>query len=196
MRLLLAQVTSAERPPQAPLGRQLTPAELEYQQLQVQKGQLDIQKAQKDLQDNYTRAMNDRYAAIQGLQTRLSNGEITPQEADQQMMLVNQSYEASLKGTTPWQMEQTNRTFEANKKQNRQTLAGNIMDRRAQTASTMGQSLLSGATGIYGKILSGQNPPLDFNPLAMAQGFADENTGGTDMSQLARSVLMGALGGQ
>jgi hypothetical protein len=52
---------------------------------------------------------------------------------------------------------------------------------------------MSGLGSTFGKIYGSTNPPTDFNPLSMAEGFTDQMGGGQQLSEMARAVLTGAL---
>ena len=145
-------------------------------------GWLDVQKKQRDLANQYSLALQDANDAIAAIQGKIASGEMTPVEADRMADLIRQNLDATLKGTTPWQMETQ-----------RQTLARDVLTQRAATGSNMAQSLLSGASGIYGKILGGQNPPYNFNPLEMGLSFATEAQGGPGLADFAKALLMAAL---
>ena len=173
-RLLTAQVTNAERGPQAPLGRQLPPAELQLQDLQVQ-------KAQRDLMNPQLLAQQQAQEALTAIQAQIARGEITLQEGTKLMMLTRANLQAALRGTTPFQMQQQ-----------QQNLARGYLGDRAQTGSSMASGLLSGLGGIYGKIYSGTGAPL-MNPLDIAGGFTEQQYGGPQMADRAKALLTGAF---
>ncbi len=170
------------REPQAPLGRQLTPAELQLQQL-------NVLKAERELQNPLVLAQQQMNEAIGSIQQQIASGQIDPAEGERLISVARANLSSSLQGTTPWQMEQAKQQA----KQQQTTLASNVLSDQLNVGSNMAQGLLSGAGGIFGKILQSSAPPTNFNPLDMAKGFVGEMGGGPEMSQLARSILMGAL---
>jgi hypothetical protein len=184
------------REPQAPLGRQLTPAELQLQELQVQ-------KAQRDLANPFVLAQQQMAEAIGAIQRQIASGEIDPAEGERLIGLSRANIGAALAGTSPWQMEQAktqqkqfDQTFQQQKAQQQQGLARGLLGDQLSTGSNMAQGLLSGLGGIYGKILGSSAPPTNFNPLDMAKAFTYDMGGGQQMNDLAKNILMGALQGQ
>jgi hypothetical protein len=128
--------------------------------------------------------MSQHETDIREIGNMIARGEIDQSQADRMLGLSRSNFEASLQGATPFQ-QQTQK----------QNLASDILGRRMSTGSNMAQGLMSGANSIYGNILGGQNPPTNFNPLMMAQGFTDQMGGGPELSALAKAVLSGALQG-
>lgn len=170
-------------PPAAPQRAPRFPEEIELQQLQ-------IEQARRSMEDPYTQAMRQNEAVINSIQQQLASGQITMEEADRMMALSRANLSAALKGTTPFQLDQARQQT----KRQQETLAQSHLQSQLGSSSSMATGLLSGLGGIYGNILGGQGPPLDFNPLAMAQGFTHQMGGGPELAERARAVLMGAFG--
>jgi hypothetical protein len=68
-----------------------------------------------------------------------------------------------------------------------------MLSDRLSTGSSLASSLVSGLGNIYGNILSSAKPPTNFDPMAMAKTFTDDMGGGSEMAQLAKAILAGAL---
>lgn len=167
------------------------PEQIELDKLRVRNQDLTNQKLERELGNQFSQALKDADQAISELQAKHVRGEIGLDEMNRTADLIRENTVALLKGTTPFQLEQQKQ----NQQNIRATLAESYLNRRSQTAATMGQSLLSGLLGAYGKLRTSNNPPPMPDPLAMAWDFTDY-TGNDELSQLARSVLTGALGGQ
>lgn len=159
-------------------------------------GNLNIQKAQQDLMSPFALREQQAEEAIKAIQQQLAAGTIDYKTANERMALVRANLDAALKGTTPWQMETYKQEREDRQNENRQSIAQNILSQNLSTGANLAQGLMSGATGIFGQILPGKGAPTNFNPLMMAQGFTEQMGGGSEMTQLARSILSGALGGE
>jgi hypothetical protein len=157
--------------------------------------QLQIQKAEQGLMSPYALAQQQTQEAITAIQQQLARGEITVEEANRLMALTRANLEAAMQGTSPYQMEQDRLAAERSERQQRQSIASNIIDRSVSSGTSMANSLLSGASGIYGGILSSSKPPTNFDPLAMAKAYTDELGGGPEMSQMAQAILRGAMQG-
>lgn len=161
---------------------------------EIEQAQLTNARLRQELLDPLTRMQRDQAAAIQAVREQLATGQIDPAEADRIMTLSRANMEAALQGTTSWAMEQDRRAREAQDRQDRLALAGNVMDTRTRTGSSLAQSLFQGAGGVYGNILGSAGAPTNFNPLLMASDFADQLSGGPQLNEMARALLMGALG--
>lgn len=169
-------------PPQAPQRAPRYPEE-------IQMAQLQIQKAQRDLMDPATLALQQLDSVQKSIETKLRNREIDLAEADRLMTLARGNITAALKGTTPFQMEQ----FQQQQRAQQANLASNMLSDRLSTGSSLASSLVSGLGNIYGNILSSAKPPTNFDPMAMAKTFTDDMGGGSEMAQLAKAILAGAL---
>ena len=156
---------------------------------EIQLAQLEIQKAQRDLMDPFSLAQQQVDAAIQSIQQRLARGEIDSAEATRLMSLARANIDATLRGATPWQMEQA----QQQQKNQQANLASNVLGDRMNVGSSMATGLLSGLGGIYGKILSSANPPTNFDPMLMAKTFTTDMGGGQQLSDMAKAILSGAL---
>jgi hypothetical protein len=167
-----------EKPASA--GAQRAPRYPEEEELD----RLQVQKARQDLMSPYVLQQQQVDEAIESIRSQIASGRLSPQEADKQIQLLRLNQIAGLQGTTPFAMETQ-----------KQNLASNVLDRQLSAGSGMATSLLSGAGNIYGNILAGHGTPTNFNPLMMAKLFTQEMGGGPELSNLARSILTGALGG-
>ncbi len=174
------------------------PEEIELSQLDIEKTRLDIEKARQQMLGPYAQAMQQRTTALQLIEDRLGRGEMTFDEANNMVDLINKNTEALMRGTTPWEIEQAKQKEEQVARQERQraleqqqNLALETLQGQTTTGSNLAQGLLSGAGSIYGKILGGTKPPLDFNPLLMASGFVNNQMG--NLGQLAQGILSNAF---
>jgi hypothetical protein len=180
--LLEAQITAAQRVPAGPLGRQLTGAELELQQLQVD-------KAKRELANPYLTSIQQQQETIRVIQDQLASGQIDVEEANRLMGLTRSNLDATIRGTTPFQVDQLKQT----KKSQQENLARGVLGDQLQTGSNLASGLLTGLGGIYGKILGSSNPPLGFDPMAMGKSYVQDMNGGAELAQLAKALLTGAL---
>ena len=163
---------------------------------EIELDRLKIQQMQQELMDPFSLAQQQYQQVIQTIQEQLAAGELSVEEADRMVALSKANLEATLQGTSPWQMEQARKAEERSERQQRQSLASGLVNQQMSSGSSMANSLLSGASGIYGGILKSSNAPLNFDPLAMAKGFVTDMAGGPDMAQMAQAILRGALSPQ
>ena len=170
---------SLERPP---TPRQLPP---KYP-WEIREGKADADKAEREAMNQYNLALQDAYEAIASMQQRVASGEMTPQEADKMASLIRQSLDATLKGTTPWQIE-TSMRKEAESRLGR---ASDLLSDRTSQGGQMGLGLLS---GMYGTMLAGQGAPTNFDPFSYALSFQDKAQGGPELAQLAQALLKGSF---
>lgn len=150
------------------------------------------QKAERDLMSKSVLAQQQADEAITRLQEQYANGQLSLQDRDKQMSLIRSNYEAAMKGTTPWDMETWQKEQEQSRIEKQQTLARNLMSDRLQTGSSLAQGLMTGLGGIYSKVYGRTKPPL-IDPFQLARDFTNSMGSDPQMTELARSVLMGAL---
>ncbi len=177
------------------------PEEAQQAQLGVQETQLDIQKKKQDM-NKLLSIIQQMDEGIKAIGEQYRTGSIGLDEANKMTDLLRENGKAALKGTTPHQIEQNRITNEQKQKELTQTrlndqatLARGMFGDRQQNLGTLTQGLMSGLGQIYSKVYSSTNPPY-IDPAQYAgeiMGQADDS----EMSQLAKAVLMGALqGGQ
>lgn len=161
------------------------------------------QKARRDLQSSYTQAYQQYEEGLEYLGERARKGLISPAELQRGGDLLFQNLEATLKGTTVYGMEEDARKREDDirkqeeaRKRQQKDLASGLISRRAEASSGLASNLFNSLQQGYGRMLSSSNPPLNANPLAMADSYIGRYFGGQEMDDLAQSILRGALGGR
>ena len=176
--LLQARINAANR---GPLGRQLTPAELTKQEL-------DVAKAQRELANPYILAMQQRDEAIATIKQQLNNKDIDFATADRLMALTNSNVEAALQGTSPWAIEQARQK----RRGERATLASSLLQNQQNTASSLTTGLLSGLSGVYGKVFSSVKPPA-IDLFDLVEASQQQAGGGQGFSNMLSGFLSGEL---
>lgn len=142
---------------------------------------LQNEKLRRELQDPFTLRTQQHAEAIKAIQAMLSSGEIGVDQANKLIGLARENMNAALQGTTPWQMQKQ-----------QQDLARGMLGDQQQTAGSLATGLLSGLGGIYGKVYSSTKPPA-IDPFDLVGPFMQQYGGGTEMGDLAKSILMGAF---
>ncbi len=168
-----------------------TPEEQQAARLAIQKEQLQIAKLRQGMVPPAQLLLQQQFESINQLQGMLERNEITPAEAETYMGQIKAQTQAALAGTTIFQQQQAEREYE----QARRSTGANLLNTRLTTGAGMAQSLLSGALGAYGKLYPGTGAPPMMDPLAMAQAFTMQMGGGQEVSDFAKSMLLGAGGG-
>lgn len=121
---------------------------------------------------------------------------ISQSERDKRLELMKANVMAGLEGTTPFEKSKYQKESEERQRTTQTNLAADVMKGRASIGSNLAQGLLSGITGGFGKIYAQTKPRYDYNIYDMANSYLDTAYGGQEMDDLAKSILMGALGRQ
>ncbi len=168
-----------------------TPEEQQAARLAIEKEQLQIAKYRQGMVPPAQLLLQQQFESINQLQGMLERNEITPAEAETYMGQIKAQTQAALAGTTIFQQQQAEREYE----QARRSTGANLLNTRLTTGAGMAQSILTGALGAYGKLYPGTGAPPMMDPLAMAQAFTTQMGGGQEVSDFAKSMLLGAGGG-
>jgi len=161
---------------------------------EVELAQLQIEEKRRALEDPYTQALRQTNQMIDTVQSQIASGQLSLDQGSEMMALARANLRAAMQGATPYQLAEQQRMRE----QQRQNLAQDMLNQQMASGTSMASSLLSAATQGYGRIYSSTNPPLDFDPMAMARNFIYEMGGGSpQQTALASGILRGAFeGGQ
>lgn len=176
-------LTSAPNPSYAPPPRP-TEADLLQQQLQIQQAQQNLIPPMSLM---YTQMME----AIKLVESKIAAGEITPDEGTAYIDGLRQQFDAALRGATPFQ-EQQGKLAQRNIERN---LGWDILNQNAQRSTSLAASLMGTAGSMaQNTMMPAGKTSLGVDPLAIARAYAEQAGGGQQMSNFARSLLMGAQG--
>lgn len=155
---------------------------------EVELAQLQIEKARQDLLPQQALLLQNHFKTIDTLEQQLQSKQITPEEASRYMEQARGYLDAALRGTTPWQQEQEQRK----RKEFEQGLGRDILNQRLASSSSLASALTGQATSaLGGGAIIPRGERVSYNPMASAQGFADEAQGGPQVTDFARSLLTG-----
>lgn len=159
------------------------------EQLNQDRTRLEIAQAQRNLLPEQQKLIQDGYATIDMITSRMKQGLITPQEGQQLMDNVYKSIDAGLQGTTLFQQQQ-----EAQKtKYENATLGKDILDSRLSAGTNLADSILRSAVGHI--MMPAGKTTLGIDPLQIANQEVNTLGGGQDVQGLAKNLLFGLLGG-
>ncbi len=169
--------------------RYVDPTEEAYKQALTNEANANTAKTQQGLRPVAQAAMQDAYATIAAIQSQMAAGTISPKEGDALMAEVHNGLSATLAGTTIFEQQkqaQDTQTQRAN-------AASNFLQQRIQSASSLGASLFSSATGHV--LLPKGQKTLGIDPFAIANQEVNQMGGGQSTGDAASAFLKAALGG-
>jgi hypothetical protein len=167
-----------------------TPEEAESARLDIEAKRLAIAKAQRDALPLQLQALQNYDATIAFLVNERKANRITMDEMNAKMALVKANLDATMRGTTPWQIEEAKRE----QKNSDRTLGNSILNNRVQTSSTLANSILQGALGANLRLRPGESS-LGIDPFAMATDYVNQQGGGAEMGDFAKALVTGAQAG-
>lgn len=146
-------------------------------------------KLRQELMNPYLLAQQQHDEAINAIHARMllpgtDPNHIDAAQANKLMDLTRQNLQATLMGTSPWQM-----------RTQQQGLAKGVLGEQMQLGGNLAGSLLSNIQSANQNIYSGAGPYTPIDPFALAK-YGQETLGvNPQMSDLAKSILMSGMQG-
>lgn len=151
-----------------------------------------IAKMEQESTPPVTLLLQQRDQVAQQLADDIRKGRRTTEDAGRIMAGVDAQLDAALQGATPHQLDESKRRAATE----RRALGNSILNQRLDSATSMGQSLISSATSLAGRAMSGAGgvERINFDPLAMARQFSVDTGGGQEIYDMGKALLGGAPG--
>lgn len=146
--------------------------------------QAQAAKINQDLLPKAQLALQQHAATIDYIKQALANGTITLDEANRYQDANNSILQASLQGTTPYELQQ----LQEQQATQRAQIGKDIIDQQLQSGTQLTQSLLASVKGLTVS-------PGSFNPLTAGRLMVDDLSGGEDTGALAKSLVQGITPG-
>jgi len=181
-RLLTAQVGTSER---SAAGITSAPQKAPRWPEEVEADQLKNQLTQRGMYGDLQGQQQSHEQNIDTIKQMIASGQIDANEGDRLLAMSRRNLGAATLGTTPW-----------NYQQNREKVAGDTLGNNLQYGTSFATSLMNAASKRSETMLSSANPPQDYSPLLLAKRYIEDLGGGQQLSDLARAVLAGAMGGE